>query len=309
MQGFVIHILLATYQGAPHLSQQLASIAAQTHGGWLLWASDDGSTDGTVGLLQAFAHAHPTRVQLLQGPRQGAARNFFSLIHGIGGVGINDLVAFCDQDDVWLPDKLARAAQWHAARAAPEQPGLYMARTTITNSALNPLGHSRVPHTLGIGNALVENVAGGNSMVFNQALLHTLRRIQSAHMVLHDWSAYLAAAACGAQMVYDEKPCLLYRQHAANVIGAAPSWRRRVLRLWKVSQGGYRVWGTATEGAMIDLQPQLTVEATQALAAFQGARHGRGPVLRLRQARRAGLTRQSLVAQAGLLAMVALGLL
>jgi len=309
MQGLVIHILLATYQGAPHLSQQLASIAAQTHKEWLLWASDDGSTDGTVELLHAFAHSHPTRVKLLCGPRQGAARNFFSLIHDIDDIGTHDLVAFCDQDDVWLPDKLARAAQWHSACAGPEQPGLYMARTTITNSALHPLGHSRMPRTLGIGNALVENVAGGNSMVFNRALLQTLRRIQPAHMVLHDWSAYLTAAACGARMVYDEKPCLLYRQHAANVVGAAPGWRRRALRLWEVSQGGYRTWGTATEGAMVDLKPLLTAEATQALTDFQGARHGCGPVRRLCQARRAGLTRQNMVAQAGLLAVVAFGLL
>lgn len=309
MQGFVIHILLATYQGALHLSQQLESIATQTHKNWLLWASDDGSTDGTVGLLQAFALAHPNRVQLLQGPRQGAAHNFFSLIQGVRGLGAHDLVAFCDQDDVWLPDKLARAAEWHAECAAPEQPGLYMARTTITNSALHPLGHSRVPRTLGIGNALVENVAGGNSMVFNRALLQTLRCIQPEHMVLHDWSTYLTAAACGARMVYDKEPCLLYRQHAANVVGAAPGWRRQALRLWEVSQGGYRVWGTATEGAMVDLQPLLTAEAMQALANFHGARHGRGPVRRLRQARRAGLTRQNMVAQAGLLAVVAFGLL
>jgi glycosyltransferase involved in cell wall biosynthesis len=304
-----IHILLATYQGAHHLREQLSSIEQQTYSRWYLWARDDGSTDATPSILLEFKQRHPHQVTLLQGQGEGASRNFFGLLQTIEPNSANDLIAFCDQDDVWLPDKLKHASQWHAKSSSPEAANLYCARTHVTDAQLHPLYLSPLPqHPLTLHNALVENVAGGNTMVMNIPLLHALRRISPEHAVLHDWCAYLAATACGGRTVFDEHPCLLYRQHGGNVIGARKGLAQRWARLGPLLRGSYRTWGDATESALQDLEPLLTPESRTLAAAFHAARHSATGAQRLRQAYRAGLVRQSRSAQLALWAALFLGL-
>ena len=133
------HILLATYQGAEHLPEQLHSIEQQTFGHWHLWARDDGSTDATRNILQAFAHRHPDRTTLLEGQGGGAARNFWALLQAVQPRTDHDLFAFCDQDDVWLSDKLERAVHWHTHQSGPATANLYCARTQVTDAQLLPL--------------------------------------------------------------------------------------------------------------------------------------------------------------------------
>ncbi len=311
-----VHILLATYQGALHLPEQLRSIEQQSASNWHLWARDDGSQDGTQALLDAFKQQHGDRVTLLQrpmpdcGPGLGAAHNFFALVHAVAPGAATDLFAFCDQDDVWLPEKLARACQWHAASPCPDTPQLYCARTQVTDARLQPLHLSSLPRRpLTLHNALVENVASGNTMVLNLALLQALRRIDPQQAVLHDWSTYLGATACGGTVHFDPQPCLLYRQHAGNVVGARKSRARHWARLGSLLQGGYRTWGDATEHGLQDLAPLLTPESHAIAAAFHAARHSPNATERLRHARRAGLVRQRRSAQLALWAAVLLKLL
>lgn len=308
MQEITVHILMATYQGARYLPEQLASIEAQQDVFWKLWASDDGSTDNTLDILHAFAHAYPDRVYLLKGPGQGAARNFDTLIHAVKGLEEGDLVAFCDQDDVWFPNKLLRAVRWHKRHAMLGSPCLYMARTTVTNEFLQPRHLSYKPRLLNLGNALVENVASGNTMVLNIKLLQAVRHIKPENMILHDWSTYLAVTACAGELTYETQPCLLYRQHGENVVGIKPSWKQKANRLWKLALGDYRTWGDAMEGALADLQPLLGPTTQNSVEGYIGARHETGPLKRLRYAHQAKLMRQEWPAQIALLCAVALGL-
>lgn len=102
---FPIAILLASYQGERFLAAQLDSIAAQSCANWRLVVSDDGSSDATREILRRFAAAHPDReIELRDGPRRGATRNFLSLLDAVRP---GEAVAWCDQDDVWLSDRLA----------------------------------------------------------------------------------------------------------------------------------------------------------------------------------------------------------
>lgn len=113
-----VAILLATYQGERFLAAQLDSIAAQSCRDWRLVVSDDGSTDTTREILRRFAAAHPDRdIELRDGPRQGATRNFLSLLDAVAP---GEAVAWCDQDDLWLPNRLARGL---AALAATQGGG------------------------------------------------------------------------------------------------------------------------------------------------------------------------------------------
>ncbi|WP_156118056.1 glycosyltransferase [Paracoccus sp. PAMC 22219] len=129
-------ILMATWQGAPHLGTQLDSIAAQTHADWSLVVSDDGSTDRTRQIVERFAADRPTgQVRLVDGPRAGATRNFLSLLDHVPP---DALAAFCDQDDQWLPHKLARAV---AALQGLAGPAHYAASTIITDATCAPWPH------------------------------------------------------------------------------------------------------------------------------------------------------------------------
>lgn len=167
-----VHILLATYNGAKYLQAQLDSIARQTHPQWTLTVSDDGSTDETLNIVKAFAQNSPQTVNLLQGPCAGSStRNFCHLIQHAPAGTEHDLYAFCDQDDVWLDTKLERAVQWHAQHL--QQPvRLYCGRTQFVNGKLQPIGLSPgIRRPPSFGNALVQNIASGNTMVFSPSML------------------------------------------------------------------------------------------------------------------------------------------
>lgn len=248
-------ILLATYQGAAHLGVQLDSLAAQTHADWSLIVSDDGSRDGTRDLVRDFAARRPAgQVSLLRGPCAGATRNFLSLLQH---VPTGTLAAFCDQDDLWFPDKLARAV---AALAAVAGPGHYAARTVIADADLRPLAASRqFTRPLSLRNALVQACMAGNTSVFNAAAVGLLRRAapHAAGVISHDWWAYQVTTAFGARILHDPEPALLYRQHPHSEVGRNDTLTARMLRLRKLMGGQFGPWLRANHDSLtpLDLPP------------------------------------------------------
>ena len=121
-----VAILLCTFNGEAFLREQLASIAAQTHEHWSVWASDDGSVDGTLATLARVQRTWPDGALVVrQGPARGLEANFASLI---ARSEIDaPFFAFCDQDDVWEPTKLERAVAW-LTRAGAGTPALCSVR-------------------------------------------------------------------------------------------------------------------------------------------------------------------------------------
>jgi hypothetical protein len=139
--------------------------------------------------------------------------------------------AFCDQDDIWLPDKLRRV---HARLGAEgrDRAVLYCGRARLVDDQLRPLGYSkRVRRGPSFSNALVENIAPGCTMAMNASARTLLLRHDAHGASLHDAWAYLVVSALG-RVVYDDEPMVLYRQHTGNLVGARiPHWRWWVLRL------------------------------------------------------------------------------
>jgi glycosyltransferase involved in cell wall biosynthesis len=134
-----ISVLMCTLNGAQFLPAQLASLEQQTHTNWRLIVSDDGSTDATLKILEHFAQRVPQDVEMRQGPRQGPSANFVSLASDREIVG--DYFAFCDQDDIWLPDKLRHALSW--IRTIPAAtPAVYGGRTRLVSAAGVPYGRA-----------------------------------------------------------------------------------------------------------------------------------------------------------------------
>ena len=242
-----VRILLATRDGAAHLPAQLASYLAQDHDAWALWASDDGSTDGTWDILSAFAAAHPGReIRLLRGPGSGAAANFLSLLtHPDLPPGP---VTLSDQDDVWFPYRLSRALAGIEGKA----PVLYGATTIETDPDLVPLKRQKgaLP-TPSFHNALVQNIVAGNTATLNAPALAALRAAGAPDVPYHDWWLYLRLSGVGARIVLDREPLLYYRQHAGNVIGAHSGARAALARARALLGGSYRDWIRANLTALL----------------------------------------------------------
>ena len=182
---------MATRDGARFVGQQLASIAALSVENIDVFTSDDGSQDATTQIIQKWAAAW-TRgtVAQLEGPKTGnPADNFRSLVLDVP-VGY-DYVAFADQDDVWAPDKLERAMTALAPYA--DRPAVYCGRTRLIDAAGLDIGLSpafvRPP---GFRNALVQSLAGGNTMVLNTAAVELVRSsLQRTSVLAHDWWIYM----------------------------------------------------------------------------------------------------------------------
>jgi glycosyltransferase involved in cell wall biosynthesis len=222
-------ILISTYNGEAFLTAQLDSLLAQTGVEVEVFARDDGSSDATLGILAGYARHWPQLANPITGPNLGPAASFMSLLaaapDGFDGY------AFCDQDDVWLPDKLARAL---AALSEADGPALYCSRVMCVDAALRPLGPAPIKSDGRFAHLLFENIAFGATVVMNAKAAALVRsRPPARGVIMHDWWCALVVSAFGS-VIYDERPGLLYRQHGDNQIGQSPSRLGEWVRLARV---------------------------------------------------------------------------
>ena len=217
-----IQILMSTYNGEKYLRSQLNSIIAQTVQDMTLLIRDDGSTDGTIKIVQEYQRQY-SWISYYQGENIGVQRSFLELIQNSDPKA--DYVALSDQDDEWLPKKLERAI-WCLSNmnTAPETPLLYCSDKQIVDANLKAL-HVTMKFPVkkaSFGNALVQNICTGCTAVMNQSLATLIKKyypIHSNNMIMHDWWLYLTAS-CFGQVYYDNHSYIMYRQHKNNVYGA-----------------------------------------------------------------------------------------
>lgn len=265
-----VAILLSTYHGQHYLAEQLDSFSAQTHSNWEVWASDDGSADDTHRILKAYQSRWAQgKLSLQAGPAAGFAANFLALTCNDSIQA--DYYAYSDQDDIWNPDKLERALRWLES-VPPGKPALYCSRTRLVDSANREIGLSPMFGQASFANALVQNIAGGNTMVFNNAARALLRAAARVPIVYHDWWAYMAVTGCGGEVFCDPVPTLRYRQHGANLVGVDASWGARYQRMLKLWQGQQKDWNTAYIAALRKLEDRLTPESRAIFNRFAQAR-------------------------------------
>lgn len=290
-----IALLLSTFNGARYLRAQLDSLLAQTHAEWRLIWRDDGSSDGTAAVMQAFAaEMEPGRCQCLAGSGRhlGVAASFMALLRQAAEDPANDAVAFVDQDDVWLPEKLARGAA-ALDRAASDRPVLYCARQILVDAELCRIGVSEPPaRRPGFPASLTQNVATGCTVVLNRTALDLVARSAPSAASLHDWWCYLLVTASGGTIIQDAEPVLLYRQHGSNMVGAPPSLTRRAIAALR--RGPTVFMAVLRQNvAALAAQPELLSSAAQADAVRLDAALRGGWVARLAVLRLPGLHRQA----------------
>ena len=222
-----ISILMATYNGQAYLGEQLDSIFVNSYPHVHLHIRDDASTDGTWDILTHYRSLHPERITLYRNEHNsGNARHtFFQLMTTVR----DDYLMLCDQDDVWLPHKIATslsAVQTLENQHTANTPVLVRSNVTIVDSDLQTIADSYATymnanfHRTHLAQVLIQNTAPGCGMIYNRALAERLAQAPT-YCIMHDWWLELMAAAFG-MLGHIQEPTLLYRQHSANEIGVKP---------------------------------------------------------------------------------------
>ncbi len=223
----VVEILLAVYNGERYLAEQLDSILAQSDDRWHLTVSDDGSEDASPAIIADYARRYPEKIGVRPAGRRfgGARDHFFDLMATCDA----EYMLFCDQDDVWYPDKVKRTREALIAAAAqwgPETPILVFSDQTPTDADLNPLAPSLMRYqgqyfeAFDYRSILMQNVVTGGAMGINRALARLGRpRGDATGIIMHDWWLAATAARFG-HVVYLDEPLGAYRQHIDNAVGA-----------------------------------------------------------------------------------------
>lgn len=301
-----VAILMCTYNGAAYLREQLESFESQSLRSWTLYVSDDSSTDETRSILNEYQRRWGERKLLMfEGPCQGFAKNFVSLLKRPEVQA--RYYAFSDQDDVWFSDKLERSVR-HLDATAEHTPALYCSRTRLIDANGSIIGFSPLfSRPPSFRNALVQSLAGANTMLVNDAARDLLMGVPGdATVVAHDWLTYLIVTACGGTAVYDAEPTLDYRQHGGNLIGANASFTDRITRIRKMLSGRFVEWNDANLHILSVIESQMTLMNKKTLSDYKNARN-LGPWGRMRGIHVAGLYRQTFEGNASLVLAACLG--
>jgi glycosyltransferase involved in cell wall biosynthesis len=296
-----VAILLCTYNGARFLPAQLASFDDQTWRDWAVFASDDGSKDQTLSLLEQFQTTlGPARVQIRKGPRQGFVINFLSLV--CDRTIDADYYAYSDQDDIWEPEKLTRAIQV-LEKIPSHVPAIFGSRTRLIDDNGREFGLSPLfRHKPEFRNALVQSIAGGNTMVINAAAReHLIAAGARLELPGHDWWTYLVTTAVGGQVHYDPTPLVRYRVHPGNIMGSNAGVVNHAHRLRMVALGRFREWIDHNIAALKPLRSRMTPENQAVFDLFCEARN-RPFTSRQIGFLKSGVYRQTLLGNLGLIA-------
>jgi glycosyltransferase involved in cell wall biosynthesis len=221
-----ITILLATYNGAKYIKELIESIQRQNVTNWKLLVSDDCSTDNTVSIIQKEIEKDKRIKIISKGSKFGSAKlNFFNLM----SVATGKYFLFCDQDDVWYPDKIEKLIREikQIENEYGNIPSLVFSDSKVVDERLNVISESFEryqkydPYDIDFGSLLSLNVAAGCTMAFNVRLLHQALKLESfEHVMMHDWWMMLVAKAFG-EIRYLDTALVKYRQHGDNEVGAS----------------------------------------------------------------------------------------
>jgi glycosyltransferase involved in cell wall biosynthesis len=285
-----VTILLATYNGERFLEEQLDSYAAQSHQNWRLVVSDDGSTDGTMRILKNYqAKWGSSRMEIRTGPGVDFRKNFFSMM--CDTTIRSDLYAFSDQDDVWLPEKLAAAVAF-LSQQDHAMPHAYGGRTIYTDEKLKKIGMSTLfCYPRSFRNALMQSIAGGNTIVFNHKAKDLLENAGIKNIISHDWWIYMLVEGAGGRLYYDQVPHILYRQHSAALVGGNITFKGLLIRAYKIINGEFKSWNTTNTSSLLEVKHLLQPHNVDITNEFLRLRDG-NILTRIRMIGVCGLFRQ-----------------
>lgn len=221
-----ITILMATYNGEQYLQEQLESLQKQNYDNWKLIVGDDGSKDRTLEILTGFQQQCPNQVEIIRNdPPTGSPKtNFMGLLKKAD----TSYIMFCDQDDIWKPDKIQVTLEcMKNLEKEQEIPVLvhtdlsvYYNGTVIAESFFE---YQNLPPNEELNSLLVQNSVTGCTMMINRCLQKKMEEVSNCNsMIMHDYWAALIAVVYG-RIGFVKEPTMYYRQHQGNSVGAKAS--------------------------------------------------------------------------------------
>ncbi|CAN7722797.1 glycosyltransferase family 2 protein [Paenibacillus sp. LjRoot153] len=221
-----VAVLLSTYNGGKYLPEFLKSLSKQTVQGYKLFIRDDGSTDETLEIIQAYM-AENQQVEIVSAAGNvGVIRSFSLLLEHALEWSSFEYFLFADQDDVWLPHKIeiSLSLMMRMESLHCKQPILVHSDLVVVDKQLTQLNSSfwryqnLNPQYCQLNRLLVQNIITGCTMIINLPLAK-LGVPFPRGVIMHDWWLGLVAAVFG-EISYIAEPTMLYRQHDINSVGA-----------------------------------------------------------------------------------------
>lgn len=237
-----VNIIMATYNGEQYLKEQIDSILNSVYTDWNLLICDDGSTDDTIEIITDYVIRYSDRIFLYKNlKRLNAAQNFLQGLQLMNGQtdkqkgrkewnrcssNQTGYFMFCDQDDIWMPDKIERTlncARELERKYGKDQPILVCTDAMVVDEnkkvihpsfyRFNKLNQQKSD----LAHLLMENKCIGCTMMINRRLADYIQELPK-QVRYHDWWFALLAASFG-HIAYIGKPTMQYRQHGKNVVG------------------------------------------------------------------------------------------
>lgn len=218
-----VAVLMSTYNGEKYLQEQIESVLTQKNVLVRLIVRDDGSTDSTRSILQKYERQGA--LTLILGKNIGWRQSFMELVYNAPTA---DYYAFCDQDDVWLPEKLYTAVSTMENVKEGGIPLLYGSNLFYYKNCKIE-GKLKLNANYSKQSSLVRTLTCGCTLVFDGNLQKLLEQNRSGYVEAHDSWVFMTALYLG-KVIYDPNAYILYRQHDNNQIGIKTSLQERFKR-------------------------------------------------------------------------------
>nr|WP_231036497.1 glycosyltransferase [Pectinatus sottacetonis] len=227
-----VQVFLSTYNGDKYLSQQLDSLINQSNVEVSILIRDDGSTDGTLSILQSYKKIYDC-VDFYCGNNEGYAKSFLHLLTQNVKA---DYFAFCDQDDVWLPEKLShgiKKIRENITVKNKKKPVLYATALKRVDENLNFLSMQRFKKlNLSLGAEFTRHRLAGCTFIFNSSLYLLLQKAYSVQELVcsHDRLATILCLSAGGKVIFDNNSYILFRRHSTNASVDGVVFVRKILK-------------------------------------------------------------------------------
>ena len=228
MKNKKVAILMSTYNGEKYIKEQIESLLSQTYRNIEIYIRDDGSKDNTIKIIENYKEKN-NNIILKEGKNIGFINSFFELLKACNDA---DYYAYCDQDDIWMEDKIERAVKF-LEKTDENKPALYFSNSDYYDSDMNFLATAEKNKIYNFRNSLVECVTQGMTMVINNKTRQTIIENKPETCLFHDWWTYMICSGFG-QIVYDDKSLVKYRRHNKSVTVEGKS--KIELFIWRVKK-------------------------------------------------------------------------
>lgn len=220
-----VAVLLSTYNGEKYVGAQIHSILTQSYKNLVLVVRDDGSSDKTVKIVKEYMENY-SNIKLVEGKNLGFIKSFFELLK----LEKADYYAFADQDDVWLPDKIALAVK-SLNKLDDSKPNMAFSNSDYYDVDMKLIKEGEKGKTFSFTNSLYECVTQGMTMVINQKTKDTILDYMPERVFFHDWWVYMICSGMG-NVAYDDVTTVKYRRDGKNATAEGENFIK--LLIWRI---------------------------------------------------------------------------